>query len=148
MSDQSYWILWLALGLVIAMFELLRPKSLVTAFSAGAFVGALAAFLNFSIISQLQAFVVASLIFGMLRVHRSEKFDVYSWFQKNEGLDKFDGFQTVITEEVEPHIGVGKISVDGEDWYVFTEDQQPIYKGSKVQVRAISGTRLIVEVVK
>ena len=122
--------------------------ALTTVWFAG---GALAAFFvakaGLSVNAQLSVFVLVS--FVLLIFTRPWALQHVNRHTVKTNADSLVGKQARVTEEVNNLLGTGTAVIGGQEWTARTEDPDSVCSvGSKVEICAIQGVKLIVKVVK
>ena len=98
----------------------------------GAVAGAIAAATGAVLEAQLIWFAVATLVaFLAVRpiLKRLSKVD-----EVPTNADALIGRRAVVSEDINPATGTGRVAIDGDDWKAESEDDQPIEKGTRVVV--------------
>ena len=126
--------LWIALAIVAAFIEISIPHFGVIFASAGAIVAALAATLGLGLPSQILIFVIAfALSFSLIRP-RLLKNTSTGVPSRTEALVGKNG---VVTHDIEPTVGAGRVNVGGEDWAA--RAASPIPAGTRIRVIGADG---------
>lgn len=142
--DLSFAQIWLIVGLLMLLAELVSVVLVFAFFAIGAFLTALLAYvgilpdmdlqiLAFSIIS------VVSLLF--LRKHARRLLNSHG---KSHEFEEFNGETAMVVKDI-PQSGEGKIFYRGTEWIALSFTQRAIDAGSKVVIRKTDGIKLIVE---
>lgn len=138
--------LWLLAALILVLFELSAP-GLFYSFSlaAGAVVASVAAYLDYSLATQLATLLAGSaLSLVILRAlvrkvntpHLNNETNVFALIGKK-------GIVVRGTGELGAQVRVG-----GEIWSAKTFDNQPLKVKTKVKIKNVTGTKLVVEIDK
>ncbi len=140
-------VYWIVLFVILAGVEA-ATMALTTVWFAG---GALAAFFvakaGLSVNAQLSVFVLVS--FVLLIFTRPWALQHVNRHTVKTNADSLVGKQARVTEEVNNLLGTGTAVVGGQEWTARTEDPDSVCPvGSKVEICAIQGVKLIVKVVK
>ena len=133
---------WLAVAFVAAILEVSIPHFGSAFVSAGAVAAAAVAFLGFALPVQIAAFVVvlvASLV--GLRSRLVGKLGGRGVPSRTEPLV---GRHGLVTHDIDPHLGTGRVVVGGEDWAAKSAD--PIAAGTRVRVVGADG--IVLEVTR
>lgn len=138
--------LWLALMVVMLIFEGLTAGIYTIWFAFGAMVAAICAALNFQIYVQVIAFLlVSSLLLLLLRPITKSYFASKKTATNADRVLERTG---VVTEEVDNTRGLGTIYIDGKTWSARSYDGAPIPVDTHVSVNMIDGVKLIVTPIK
>jgi membrane protein implicated in regulation of membrane protease activity len=106
--------LWLIVAFVAAILEVSIPHFGSAFVSAGAIAAAGAAYLDFSVPMQIGTFVVV-LIVSLVGL-RSTLVGRLGGKGIPSRTDALIGRHGVVTHDIEPTIGAGRVNVSGEDW--------------------------------
>lgn len=142
--DLSLPQIWLIIGLVMLVAELLSVFLVFIFFAVGASVTALLAFLGVipSLEMQIVTFSVISLISLLaFRKHARRLLDSRG---KSLEYSEFVGETAMVVRDI-PVEGEGKIYYRGAEWKAVSLDQSAILAGSKVVITRTDGIVLVVE---
>ena len=144
---QSYVFLWLTVFLAALAIEGLVPGLISIWFAAGAVAALCAAALGASLPVQAAVFLIVSGVCLVLTRPLAQKY-INSRAQTTNA-DRVVGKIGIVTEEVNPVLGTGRITVQGQDWGAKPfQENQIIPAGTTVSVLSMAGVRLIVDPVK
>jgi membrane protein implicated in regulation of membrane protease activity len=134
---------WLTVALIAAIVEVSIPHFGFAFVGVGAVAAALAAYLDFSVTAQFGAFVVVLVVsLGLLRSR------LVGLFGGARGVpsrtEPLIGRHAVVTHDIDPTLGAGRVNVGGEDWAA--RSAGIIAAGTKVQVVRADG--IVLEVIK
>jgi membrane protein implicated in regulation of membrane protease activity len=133
---------WLAVAIVAAMIEVSVPHFGSAFVSAGAVAAAAVAYFGFSIPAQFAAFVVVLAVSIVLL--RSRLVARIGGPGVPSRTGPLIGRQGIVTHDVDPTIGTGRVNVSGEDWAARGTETIPI--GTKVRVTGADG--IVLEVTR
>lgn len=139
MSPESWRWVWTALAVVMGIGEIFTAGFFLLPFSVGAVVAAVLAWLGVGVIVQWLVFVavsVASLLYLRRFVAGQES-------PPAVGANRWVAARGVVLEAIEPDTARGLVRIDGEEWRATAVT--PLAAGTKVVVREVRGTRLVVE---
>ena len=142
--DLSLPQIWLIVGLIMLLVELVSVLLVFVFFAIGALVTALLASIGLlpTIESQLIAFSVISLVsLFVLRKHAKRLLDNRG---KHHEYNEFVGETALVIRDI-PNNGQGKIYYRGAEWKAESLTNTIIIAGSKVVIRRADGIVLIVE---
>ena len=114
--ESFYWqaLVWLALAIVAAIIEVSVPHFGSVFVSAGALAAAAAAALSAGVPLQIVAFAVVLLVSAaVLRPWLVARASGRGIPSRTGPLIGKDG---VVTHEIDPTVGTGRVNVGGEDW--------------------------------
>ena len=134
-ASQITAVVWLGLAFISFIIEVSIPHFGFAFVGAGAIVAAGVAFLGFSVPTQLGAFVVvmtASLV--LLRSALLTRLGGKGVPSRTESLV---GRAGIVTDDIDPRIGTGRVNVAGEDWAA--RSTQAITAGTKIRVTGADG---------
>lgn len=136
------WITWAILGLLLVALEMVTPSFFIMFFGLGALAASAVAALGYSLVVQLLAFLVTTVIcFVFLRKY-ALRMRGGPMIQTN--YDALVGKTGIVTKTIAMETGLGQVKVRGEDWSALAETSTEIAQGEMVEVVAVSGVRLIV----
>jgi membrane protein implicated in regulation of membrane protease activity len=133
---------WLAVAFVAAILEVSIPHFGSAFVSAGAVVAAAIAFLGYSLPVQMATFVVVLVAsIAGLRSRLAGKLGGRGVPSRTEPLV---GRHGIVTHDIDPHLGTGRVTVAGEDWAATSADA--IAAGTKIRVVGADG--IVLEVTR
>jgi membrane protein implicated in regulation of membrane protease activity len=133
---------WLGLALVAAVLEISVPHFGCAFVSAGAVAGAVAAYFGYGVPVQIGSFVVV--MTASLIVLRARLLDRVGGQGLPSRTAPLVGRQGLVTHDIDPTLGTGRVNVGGEDWAARSADV--ISSGTKVRVVAADG--IVLEVTR
>jgi membrane protein implicated in regulation of membrane protease activity len=126
---------WLAVAFVAAVLEISIPHFGSAFVSAGAVAAAAAAFLGFGMAAQFGTFVVVLTV--SLVTLRSGLVATLAGRGVPNRTEPLIGRHGLVTHEIDPVTGTGRINIAGEDWAARSHDTIPL--GTKVRVVGADG---------
>ena len=141
------WQVWLVLGLLLTLAELLVPSFFLLWFGVGGLVAALLAALGLPAAVQFGAFLVVSvgLLVGSRTVFKSKLLS--SPENEPTNIDALVGAVGVVLKPLDGTLRPGSVKVVSEEWTAYCEDGKKIAKGARIEVEEVSGNRLKVKAV-
>lgn len=141
--DQGVPIVWLVIGVALAVAEMFTATFVLVMFAAGAFAAAVTGLLGAGLIGQTLVFGIVSVLSltmvrpGILRyMHRHSA-------KSPMGLEALEGATALVLEEIDGDHGLVKI--DGEMWRARPYDaSQVIPVGVRVRVIQLDGATAMV----
>ncbi len=133
---------WLGLALVAAVLEISVPHFGCAFVSAGAVAGAVAAYFGYGVPVQISSFVIvmtASLV--ALRARLLDRIGGQGLPSRTAPLV---GRHGLVTHDIDPTLGTGRVNVGGEDWAARSADA--ISSGTRVRVVGADG--IVLEVTR
>jgi len=146
MFGLSPWHVWLILGIIFVIIEILDPAFFFLSLGIGAILTALMSLLPFvkaNIVWQLLFFAVFSFISFLMMRKLGKK--VLSNPGGETNVYALKGKTGFVTKDI-PQDGKGMVKIGGEEWTAVSEDNQPIQLGVKIEVLNIEGNKLIVRI--
>jgi len=141
-SSEVGTLVWLAIAFVAAIVEVSVPHFGSAFVSAGAIVAAAAAFMGFGIPTQIGTFVVVMIVsLVMLRSRLVQQIGGPGVPSRTSALL---GRHGVVTHDIDPVVGAGRVNVGGEDWAARSAEAIPV--GVKVRVNGADG--IVLEVTR
>ena len=135
-------LVWLAVAFVAAVVEVSVPHFGFAFVGAGAIAAAAAAFLGFSVPAQFATFVfVLTVSIALLRSRLLGRLGGRGVPSRTEALV---GRHAIVTHDIDPTLGTGRVNVAGEDWAARSADA--IAAGARVRVVGCDG--IVLEVIR
>ena len=131
---------WLVVAFVAAILEVSIPHFGSAFVSAGAIAAAAAAYLGFSVPMQLGTFTVVLIV--SLVALRSTLVGRLGGRGVPSRTDALLGRHGVVTHDIEPTIGAGRVNVSGEDWAARSTSSIP----AGTRVRVVGADGIVLEV--
>jgi membrane protein implicated in regulation of membrane protease activity len=135
-------LLWLAVAFVATVIEISVPHFGSAFVAAGAVAAAAASFLGYGLSVQFSTFIVVLVV--SLVTLRSRLLGRLGGPGVPSRTAPLVGRQGIVTQDVEPLLGTGRVTVGGEDWAARCTD--PIPAGTKVTVVGADG--IVLEVTR
>ncbi|MCX7709176.1 MAG: NfeD family protein [Clostridia bacterium] len=139
----SYAVLWLVVAIVLGAVEAVTLGLVTLWFALGAILAMLAALAGFSFLSQIIAFIVSSAI--LLYFTRPIARNYLKLKSERTNADRVIGETGVVIEKIDVTNGSGQVKVLGQVWSARSVDSQDIPVDTKIQVKEISGVKLLVK---
>ena len=138
-------MIWLAILIVTIIIEVLTLGLTTIWFSGGALVAVIAAALGAPVFVQIILFLVVSLI--LLIFTRPIAVKYFNKQRVKTNVESLIGRRAVVISEINNLQGIGQVSVGGQEWGArSSEERKLIAAGTIVNIIAVSGVKLIVEV--
>jgi membrane protein implicated in regulation of membrane protease activity len=142
-SSELAILVWLAAALVAAIVEVSIPHFGFGFVSIGAIAGATMAYFAYGVTAQMATFVaVLSISLLMLRSRLLGR--LMSGRGVPSRTESIVGRHGVVTTEIDPTVGGGRVNVGGEDWAA--RSSEIIAMGTKVRVVGADG--IVLEVTR
>ena len=140
-------IFWLALLILLIIIEFATVGLLTIWFAAGALVAEIVSLLNGPVWLQILLFIVVSAV--MLIYTRPFAMKYINKNRTKTNVDSMIGRQAIVTKPINNLKGEGQVVVQGMEWTARSEsDDVTFIVDDIVEVRAVSGVKLIVAPVK
>lgn len=139
------WQIWLIIAGVCFIIEMATVGFFMFWFGIGSILSMITSLIfPENIILQVVVFVVSSVILLLLTKPLVNKF-----VDKDKKVEtnaySIIGKKAIVTQDINPIMGVGQIRVAGEVWSSKTIDNSIIEKGSEVKIINIDGVKAVVE---
>ncbi len=134
---------WLAVAIFMGLVEMSTSQLVSVWFVLGAIAAAISCIFTDDIVIQLVIFIAVSLI--SLIVTRPIVKKIRTVPPTATNIDMYIGKSVIVLQDINNDIESGEVKVDGVTWTARTEKGQNIEKGQKVVIKAIQGSKLIVE---
>lgn len=142
----SYPAFWLGLAIVLSIVEAATAGLVTIWLVFGALAAWVCALIGLSLIFQLIAFLTVSYVFLMFTRPVVSKWLSHKTVKTN--ADRFVGQTGLVIETINPVEGTGQVKVGGQIWSAISADGNGIEVGTKVQINAITGVKLVVLQIK
>lgn len=135
MSFDSFALWWVVVAILAALIEISIPHFGVIFASAGALIAALAASIGLNLPAQIITFILAfGLSFALIRPRLIGNTAAKGVPSRTDTLIGKDG---IVTHDIEPTVGAGRINVGGEDWAA--RAAAPLRAGTRIRVVGADG---------
>ena len=133
---MEIWYYWALAALLLFIIEMFTTGFAVICISIGAAGAAIGAALDTSLEMQFIIFAAVSLL-ALLGVRPLLKRLFYNKGEKViTNADAIIGKRGIVCLDIEPNDNNGRVMIDGIDWRAISADNEPIAKGTKVEVVA------------
>lgn len=136
------WLIWLIIGVVFLVIEMLNAGFGILCLGIGAFLAAIIAACGLGLTWQLLGLVVGTFLSFIFI-----KPVIKKWLDKNNdkkiNLDNMIGREATVIEAIDS--GKGRVAIDGTDWKAVSELDAPIEKGRIVTITDRDGNTLYVQ---
>jgi len=141
-------LFWLILGITLIFLELFIPGLIVIFFGVSAILMAVLIYLGFitNIFYQFFLWSILSIIFVLTLRRITIKF--YPSSEKYQfSKDSLERKKGIIVEEINPHVGSGRVKISGSYWKAISDDGTIIPVGKEIIVVRQDGLLLYVKVI-
>lgn len=138
------WLMWLVIGIIFAIAEMINNGFFLIWFTAGALAALITSLITSNVAIQLIVFLTISILLLLtLTKYCTTHFSKRDAIATN--IDALIGKTGTVLEAIGEHAtDVGQVKLDGEIWSAISSNDLPIKKGSKVIIDEIRGVRLVV----
>ena len=136
-------VIWLILAAVFILAEIMSLGLTSIWFAGGAIVAAVLALCEVSLWIQIIVFSVVSLALLIFTRPIAKKYLITKTVNTN--VDSYIGKKVKVIEEINNTLQQGKVKMDDIEWTARSEDNSIILVDSMVQIKKVSGVKLIVE---
>lgn len=140
--EQFMPYIWLAIIIVMSIFEACTAQFVSIWFVLGALVAMLISIFYPSITLQIIAFILVALLTLLLTRPFVKKLLNFKKEDTNSG--RFIGKTGLVIQTINNKIGEGQVSVLGNIWTARSKDDSIIKEGENVIVESIQGVKLVV----
>ena len=131
---MDIWLYWVIAALVLFIVELLTTGFAVICLAVGALGGAAAALIGWNLEIQLLGFAIVSFI-ALVALRPVLKRLIFNKGEKMQtNIDAIIGKRGVVCVDIEADDDNGRVMIDGLDWRAKSLDNEPLPKGTKVEV--------------
>jgi membrane protein implicated in regulation of membrane protease activity len=135
-------LLWLVVAFIATVLEVSIPHFGSAFVGAGAIAAAAASFLGFGLSVQLTTFIVVMVV--SLVTLRSRLLGRLGGRGVPSRTEPLIGRHGIVTHDIEPTLGTGRVTVGGEDWAARSIDAIPV--GTRISVTGADG--IVLEVTR
>ena len=139
-------ILWLIVVVALLIFESITVSLMTIWFAAGALVAFIAAMLNAVWWLQFILFIVVSFI--LLIFTRPWALKHINTKVTKTNVDSIIGLEARVIKEINNDKAEGYVVINGQEWAAKSNTGEIIPVGTRIEVKAIQGVKVIVEVIK
>jgi membrane protein implicated in regulation of membrane protease activity len=147
MGDSIVWVLWIVLGVILIIAEVVTPGFVLLWFGVGALAAALASFLGAGLAAQFLVFIALSSILTAL----SRTLFVNYFTQRDEpdglkvGASSLPGKVGTVVTSSRGALNEGAVKVFGSVWTAYpAEGEPPLEAGDRVVVERLQGASIYV----
>lgn len=127
MATVGFFVFWFGIGALAAMItSIITPENIVLQC------------VIFVIVSVILLFLTKPLVNKLTKKDKKVETNAYSIIGKTG----------IVTQDINPTLGIGLVKIAGEVWSAKTEDGTIIDKGSEIKVVKIDGVKAVVEPIK
>lgn len=142
--DFFQWHWWAGLALLLLIAEIFVPGFFLFCLGIGCIAGSIAAALGLGPAGQLLAFSVLSLVaFFTVRPLLMKRFWKRDDLKTN--MDALVGQRGRVSQDFEPGLRLGRVSVAGDDWRAESTTDAPLRIGDMIEVVRVDSNTLIVK---
>lgn len=136
------WMVWVAIGVVCMIIEILTPTFLFLSFGIGAVAtGIISSFIS-SVVLQIAIFSVITFLLFLRMRKLSNKLQSKDYHETN--IYALKGKKAIVVIPIKKN-SKGYVKVGGEEWPAIAQTGKDIKKGSTIKVISIEGNKLLVE---
>lgn len=141
---MEIWHIWIIVALAFVIIELFTQSFGVICFSFGCIFSAIAAAIGWNFKIQLAVFAVVTLLsFLLVRPLLKKLFLRKATIETN--INSLTGKTGKVVEKIDPKENTGRITIDGDNWKVITENGETVEVGETVSVTAVNNNILTVK---
>ena len=139
-------ILWLVIAVVFAVVEAISLGITSIWFVFGAIAAMVLAFFDTSIVLQISAFLIISIL--LLIFTRPILVEKFKLGKEKTNIDAIIGQEALVKEDIDNIRGKGQVVIKGQIWSARSTERENIEKDKKVVVERIEGVKVIVREIK
>lgn len=124
--DMEPFHYWLIISVLLIIVEITTAGFGIVCFAIGTLLGALIAYLGYTLDWQILSFAVGSLLAFIFIRPLALKYLTKKQEYVPMNAQAVIGMQAVVTEEVNPLKHTGRVAVHGDDWKAVVEDNKTI----------------------
>ncbi len=138
-------VVWLILGVIFIIGEILTPTFFLFWFGIGAFVAS-AISIAFGTLVQVASFIIVSGLLVILTRPLTKKLTKEQ--PRKIHIDEIIGKIGSVIETINNEQGKGLVKINGDMWRAYSNDDSIIQEGEKVKILKVEGAHVIVEKLK
>lgn len=138
-------VVWLILGVIFIIGEILTPTFFLFWFGIGAFVAS-AISIAFGTLIQVVSFIVVSGLLVILTRPLTKRLTKEQ--PRKIHIDEIIGKIGSVIETINNEQGKGLVKINGDMWRAYSNDDSIIQEGEKVKILKVEGAHVIVEKLK
>lgn len=138
-------MVWLILGVIFIIGEILTPTFFLFWFGIGAFVAS-AISIAFGTLVQVASFIIVSGLLVILTRPLTKKLTKEQ--PRKIHIDEIIGKIGSVIETINNEQGKGLVKINGDMWRAYSNDDSIIQEGEKVKILKVEGAHVIVEKLK
>jgi membrane protein implicated in regulation of membrane protease activity len=144
--DQTGWIIWLILGVVLIIAEVFTLGFVLFWFGIGALAAALVGFLGFGLIWQFLTFAIVSIgLTAMSRTIFAKYLPHREGGAMKTGMDSLPGKVGTVMSASKGALNEAAVKVFGSTWTAYPIDgETELVEGEKVEVVEVKGSSIFV----
>jgi len=135
------WLIWTFVAAVLVIAEIFSGTFFLLCFGIGAAVGATVAASGFGAVGQWTGFFLVSAVAVLISRRFAERISGGS--ERKANADRLVGQTALVIQTIDASAGTGRVRVLHDDWRA--EADSVIAEGTKVSIKEIRGTHLLVE---
>jgi membrane protein implicated in regulation of membrane protease activity len=140
--ESNYWWIWMIIAAFFIVSEIFTAGFFLLCFGIGAAAAGLIALIGSGMLWQLVVFVIVS--FVTFAASRKFANRISKEQPPGIGADRFIGKECVVLVDINNQDNTGRVRLGTEEWRATSDAGDIIAKGTKVVVKSLSGTRLVV----
>jgi len=141
----ALWQIWLIAATVLAAVEIISTTFFMLWFAIGAVVASITALMGATLVVQSSIFLLVSLLLVLFTRPLVEKFIKAKNNEVQTNVDGLAGRTGFCLESIPAEFGGGLVKLGGEIWSAVSIDGKEIMKGEQVKVIRVEGVTLFVE---
>ena len=139
------WQIWLIIAGVCFIIEMATVGFFVFWFGIGALFAMITSIISpDNLVLQCAIFVISSVILLFLTKPFVDKITKKDKKVQTNAFSNI-GKKGIVTQDINPTLGIGQVKVANEVWSAKTEDGSIIEKGSQIKIVKIEGVKAVVE---
>jgi membrane protein implicated in regulation of membrane protease activity len=135
------WILWVILGVICIILEMLTPTFFFMSLGIGAILTGILSLMIGNTVAQILMFIIISFLSFLILRKISRK--VFIVAENKTNIYALIGATGVVVKDIQPY-SRGRVKIRGEEWSAESEDKEVIHLNEMVVVRTVSGNKVIV----
>lgn len=142
-NDIPLPFIWLFLAVILMVIEALTQNLVTIWFAIGALIAVFAALIKIPLYFQFAVFIVVSAVLLYFTKPIVNKF--FKVKKERTNADKIIGEKGIVIEKIDPVKNTGQVKVGGLIWTARSEDGSQIDEDEVVEVKEITGAKVIVK---
>ncbi|MCL3780290.1 NfeD family protein [Prolixibacteraceae bacterium JC049] len=143
--EFEVWHYWFIASMTLFILEIFIPSFVMFNFGIGALLATVAASLNLSQEMQIIIFCIGTLISFFTIRPIALRYAYRKSDRTTTNTDALIGRRGNVTETIDNNNNTGRVAIDGDEWRARTLNDEPIEKGTLVEIAQLESITVFVQ---